>query len=117
MNTQKNKGGRPPLPKGVKKTKHYTVNLNPLEAVIVRSKAKEAGMTATEFIAKSALQITIKALATPEECELLRLVANFTNNTNQLAHCAHLIGYDEAAKMYSNTVRFYSELQHRIQTR
>ena len=117
MTDNKHKGGRPPLPKGVKKTKQYTVHLNPLEDLVVRANAKNAGLRVPELLAKSAQQVTIKALPMPDECELMRLVANFTNNTNQLAHAAHIMGYEDAAKMYSSTVRFYSQLLHQIQTR
>lgn len=117
MNTTRNKGGRPSLPKGMKKTKQYTVHLNPLEDAVVRANAKQAGLKVPELLAKSAQQVTIKALSTPEECELLRLVANFANNTNQLAHAANVMGYEDAARMYHATVQFFAQLLHRIQTR
>ena len=88
-----NKGGRPV--KGVTEKLKYriTVKMAPEDYYLLKSKAKSAGVSASEFIRGCVTQGRVKERLSKEHGDLIRKLCGMANNLNQLARKANAEGY------------------------
>lgn len=99
--TEKNKGGRPRVANiDKKKYKLPPVRLSTKNYVIVKSLAKQAGLSLTEYQRQKLLQGYVVERICPEQMDLYRQLAGIGNNQNQLAHQANTFGYSKDAALY-----------------
>lgn len=88
-----NKGGRPV--KGVTEKLKYriTVKMATEDYYLLKSKAKSAGVSASEFIRGCVTQGRVKERLSKEHGDLIRKLCGMANNLNQLARKANAEGY------------------------
>lgn len=88
-----NNGGRPI--KGVTEKLKYriTVKMATEDYYQLKSKAKSAGVSASEFIRGCITQGGVKERLSKEHCDLIRKLCGMANNLNQLARKANTEGY------------------------
>lgn len=90
---QASKGGRPV--KGVTEKLKYriTVKMATEDYYLLKSKAKSAGVSASEFIRGCITQGGVKERLSKEHSDLIRKLCGMANNLNQLARKANAEGY------------------------
>lgn len=88
-----NKGGRPV--KGVTEKLKYriTVKMATEDYYLLKSKAKSAGILASEFIRGCITKGGVKERLSKEHGDLIRKLCGMANNLNQLARKANAEGY------------------------
>ena len=88
-----NKGGRPV--KGVTEKLKYriTVKMATEDYYLLMSKAKSAGVSASEFIRGCITQGEVRERLSKEHGDLIRKLCGMANNLNQLARKANAEGY------------------------
>lgn len=88
-----NKGGRPV--KGVTKKLKYriTVKMATEDYYLLKSKAKSAGVSASEFVRGCITEGGVKEWLSKEHGDLIRKLCGMANNLNQLARKANAEGY------------------------
>lgn len=88
-----NKSGRPV--KGVTEKLKYriTVKMATEDYYLLKSKAKSAGVSASEFIRGCITQGGVKERLSKEHGDLIRKLCGMANNLNQLARKANAEGY------------------------
>lgn len=84
------KGGRPP--KKIKRSHIYMIRLTDLEQFSIATKAKDAGITISDFFRKSAQKARVVSRLSSEEAGYMRVLTGMANNLNQLTHLAHRSG-------------------------
>ncbi|TXK45372.1 MobC family plasmid mobilization relaxosome protein [Pontibacter qinzhouensis] len=87
---QRKKGGRPA--KSIKRSCTLVVRLTETERLLVRGKAREAGLSTSAWFRVAAKKATVVARLSPEEAAQLRMLSGLANNLNQLARLAHREG-------------------------
>lgn len=88
-----NKGGRPV--KGVTEKLKYciTVKMATEDYYLLKSKAKSAGVSASEFVRGCITEGGVKERLSKEHGDLIRKLCGMANNLNQLARKANAEGY------------------------
>lgn len=88
-----NKGGRPV--KGVTEKLRYriTVKMATEDYYLLKSKAKSAGVSASEFVRSCITEGGVKERLSKEHGDLIRKLCGMANNLNQLARKANAEGY------------------------
>lgn len=88
-----NKGGRPV--KGVTEKLKYriTVKMATEDYYLLKSKAKSAGVSVSEFIRGCITQGGVRERLSKEHSDLIRKLCGMANNLNQLARKANVEGY------------------------
>lgn len=99
MNTIK-KGGRPAKKLGEKRKYTVSVKLDTREYISLRTKAKSAGVSRSEFIRQSISGSMIRPRMTPELNDHIRKLSGMGNNLNQIARRANTEGYGNARGEY-----------------
>jgi hypothetical protein len=87
LSRPKNKGGRPKAK--IRRDQTLRIRINATELYLIKAKAREAGMRASTWIRQAAKAARIAPRWTPEQMELLRMMAGMANNLNQLAKQAN----------------------------
>lgn len=88
--SQRKKGGRPA--KRVKRSCIVVVRMTETERLLVKGKAREAGLRTSAWFRAAAKKTAVVARLSPEEAAQLRMLAGLANNLNQLARLAHREG-------------------------
>lgn len=90
---QTNKGGRPV--KGIAEKLKYriTVKMATEDYYLLKSKAKSAGVSASEFVRCCITEGGVKERLSKEHGDLIRKLCGMANNLNQLARKANAEGY------------------------
>jgi len=88
--TIKNKGGRPALK--IKRNTSINVRLTSLERILIEGKAKKAKLSATDWFRKAAKSAKVHPRITPEDMNVLHVLAGMANNLNQLTKLSHTYG-------------------------
>lgn len=88
-----NKGGRPV--KGVTEKLKYriTAKMATEDYYLLKSKAKSAGVSVSEFIRGCITQGGVRERLSKEHSDLIRKLCGMANNLNQLARKANVEGY------------------------
>ncbi|RYE89129.1 MAG: plasmid mobilization relaxosome protein MobC [Cytophagaceae bacterium] len=87
---KKPKGGRPK--KVVKRDAVLVVRLTQIERMLIAGRAREAGMSPSEWFRKSAKTARVMARFSAEDAAILRMLSGMANNLNQLTKLAHQEG-------------------------
>lgn len=87
------KGGRPVKGAAEKLKYRITVKMATEDYYLLRSKAKSAGVSASEFIRGCIKNGGVKERLTKEHGDLIRKLCGMANNLNQLARKANADGY------------------------
>lgn len=88
-----NKGGRPVKGAAEKLKYRITVKMATEDYYLLKSKAKSAGVSASEFIRGCIKNGGVKERLTKEHCDYIRKLCGMANNLNQLARKANAEGY------------------------
>lgn len=88
-----NKGGRPVKGAAEKLKYRITVKMATEDYYLLKSKAKSAGVSASEFIRGCIKNGGVKERLTKEHGDLIRKLCGMANNLNQLARKANADGY------------------------
>jgi hypothetical protein len=100
-NSNRNKGGRPM--KGATEKKKYIlppVRLSTTDYIVVKARAKQAGISLTEFQRQCILMGQVVERISAAHLDLYHKLAGIGNNQNQLAHQANTYGYERDAELY-----------------
>lgn len=87
------KGGRPVKGAAEKLKYRVTVKMATEDYYLLKSKAKSAGVSASEFIRSCIKNGGVKERLTKEHGDLIRKLCGMANNLNQLARKANAEGY------------------------
>lgn len=90
QSAKKPKGGRPE--KVIKKDATLVVRMTQTERMLIAGKAREAGMSPSEWFRKAAKAAKVIARFKPEDAAILRMLTGMANNLNQLTKLAHQEG-------------------------
>lgn len=88
-----NKGGRPVKNAAEKLKYRITVKMATADYYLLKSKAKSAGVSPSEFIRGCVRNGEVKERLTKEHCDHIRKLCGMANNLNQLARKANAEGY------------------------
>ena len=88
-----NKGGRPVKGAAEKLKYRITVKMATEDYYLLKSKAKSAGISASEFIRGCITKGGVKERLSKEHGDLIRKLCGMANNLNQLARKANAEGY------------------------
>lgn len=88
-----NKGGRPVKGAAEKLKYRITVKMATEDYYLLKSKAKSAGISASEFIRGCITKGGVKERLSKEHGDLIRKLCGMANNLNQLAKKANAEGY------------------------
>lgn len=99
MNTIKT-GGRPTKKLGEKRTYMVSLKLDTSEYYSLKTKAKSAGVSRSEYIRSCLKGSIIRPRLTPELNDYIRKLSGMGNNLNQIARKANAEGYTSARNEY-----------------
>jgi hypothetical protein len=106
MVENKNKGGRPKLGATEKKKCILPpVKLSIKDYFTVRARAKQAGISLTEFQRQCILMGQVVERVSAAHLDLYHKLAGIGNNQNQLAHQANTYGYERDAELYHENAK------------
>ena len=114
MNSLK-QGGRPT--KKLSEVKGYRANckMSTEDYYTLRAKAKEAGVSISEYIRLAISDSVIKQRVSPELLDIIRKLSGMANNLNQVARTANTYGYTDARKDYLLLAEKIDDLLNLIQ--
>lgn len=110
--TKKRLPGRPK--KTVSRSEILMVRFSPTEKSLVGQRAKNAGMTPSEWIRRAAKSAKIYPRFTAEETGWFKTLYGLANNLNQLTHLAHVAGLFSLAMKCQAILRQVEELLNNI---
>ena len=97
QNTERNnKGGRPPKSTTDKLKYRVTVKLATPDYYTLKSRARSAGISASEYLRECFRKGYVRQRLTAEHSDYIRKLCGMANNLNQLAHKANAGGFDTA---------------------
>ena len=114
IKTEYKKGGRPT--KGVAEKKKYriTVKLNTQDYYTLKGKAKNAGISMSEFVRKVLEEGNVIERLTVEQAGFIRKLCGMANNLNQLAHRANAEGFHAVAPFHKIIIGKIDEILNLI---
>ena len=104
---QKNKGGAPK--KRVKRELIIRIRMSATERYQIVDKAKAAGMRASTWIRASAKNAKIIPRLTADERRILWMLAELSNNLNQLTKLAHQLGLLRVVRQCEQVIKEVDE--------
>ena len=90
---RRNKGGRPVKGAAEKLKYRITVKMATEDYYLLKSKAKSAGVSASEFIRGCISEGSVRERLSKEHGDLIRKLCGMANNLNRLARKANAEGY------------------------
>ena len=93
---RRNKGGRPKKGAADKLKYRLTVKMATSDYYTLKGKARNAGVSAGEFLRSCMRDGQVKERLTPEHMGYIRQLCGMANNLNQLAHKANAVGFATA---------------------
>ena len=113
-NSEYNKVGRPA--KGVAEKKKYciTVKLTTEDYYTLKGKAKNTGVTMSEFVRKLLDKGNVIERLTVEQAGFIRKLCGMANNLNQLAHRANAEGFHAVAPFHKTIIGKIDEILNLI---
>ncbi|KAA6329537.1 hypothetical protein EZS27_021659 [termite gut metagenome] len=117
MNTirNKNKNGRPTKEAAEKKGYKVTLKMATEEYYSLKSKARLAGITRSEYIRNCIQSSVVKERLSSELMGQIRQLSGMANNVNQLARKANAAGYGEAHRNCMDTMKGLDDIIKRIE--
>jgi hypothetical protein len=103
----KNKGGAPK--KRVKRELIIRIRMSATERFQIEDKAKAAGMRASTWIRASAKSAKIIPRLTADERRILWMLAELSNNLNQLTKLAHQLGLLRVVRQCEQVIKEVDE--------
>lgn len=94
------KGGRPAKKISEKKGYRANVKMSTEEFYTLKAKAKETGVTLSEYIRLAVSGSVIRQRLSPETLDLIRKLCGMANNLNQIACKANAAGYNDVRLEY-----------------
>jgi len=111
----RNKGGRPRKGLAEKLKYRVVVKLRTEDYYNLKARAREAGISATEFARQAIVSGRVVARLTPEQVTNIRTLCGMGNNLNQIAKKANATGYVAARPEYLFLAQKIDELLNRLQ--
>ena len=93
IKSEYNKGGRPAKGAAEKKKYRITVKLTTEDYYTLKGKAKNAGISMSEFVRKVLAKGYIIERLNIEQADFIRKLCGMANNLNQLTHRANVEGF------------------------
>ena len=91
--TDRNRGRRPAKGLSEKRKYRITVNMATGEYYALKSKARKAGVSASEMVRQAVDGCVVRERLTTEQADFIRKLCGMANNLNQLAHKANAAGF------------------------
>ena len=107
----RNTNGRPAKEPAEKKGYKVTLKMATEEYFSLKAKAREAGISRSEYIRRCIQSSVVKQCLTPELMGYIRQLCGMANNVNQIAHKANAAGYETA---YSQNIAMNQRLDKLI---
>jgi hypothetical protein len=106
MKTMKNqnRNGRPTKSAAEKKGYKVSLKMATAEYYLLKSNARMAGVSLSEYIRSVVKKSEVKQRLLPEHLGYIRQLSGMANNINQIARKANAAGYLEACKEWGNKV-------------
>ena len=114
IRTEYKKGGRPTKGAAEKKKYRITVKLNTQDYYTLKGKAKNAGISMSEFVRKVLDKGNVIERLTVEQADFIRKLCGMANNLNQLAHRANAEGFHAVAPFHKNIIIKIDEILNLI---
>ena len=114
IKTEYKKGGRPTKGAAEKKKYRITVKLNTQDYYMLKGKAKNAGISMSEFVRKVLNKGHVIERLTIEQADFIRKLCGMANNLNQLAHRANVEGFHTIAPFHKIIISKIDEILNRI---
>ena len=89
ISKQRNKGGRPTLPKARRRSKSVTVKFSKIDYETLRVRCRKVNRRLAEYIREAALQSEIISPHTKADADVFRNLVGVANNLNQLTRLSH----------------------------
>ena len=110
----KNKGGAPK--KRVKRELIIRIRMSATERYQIGDKAKAAGMRASTWLRASAKSAKIIPRLTADERRILWMLAELSNNLNQLTKLAHQLGLLRVVRQCEQVIKKIDETFKKLKT-
>jgi len=107
VNLPKNKGGAPK--KRVRREVILRIRMTATDRFYINSKAKDAGMKASSWIRAAARNAKIVPRLTADERRILWMLAELSNNFNQLIKLAHQLGLLRVVRQCEQVIKEIDE--------
>ena len=114
IRTEYKKGGRPTKGAAEKKKYRITVKLNTQDYYTLKGKAKNAGISMSEFVRKVFEEGNVIERLTVEQAGFIRKLCGMANNLNQLAHRANAEGFHTIAPFHKIIISKIDEILNLI---
>jgi len=98
----KHKGGRPKA--SIKRESHAKIRLTATERMVYDKRAKDAGMSLSDFVRAAAKSARVIARLSVDDMKLMRMLTGLANNLNQLTRLAHRDGLLSVARKCSEVL-------------
>ena len=98
----RNPNGRPTKNAAEKKGYKVSLKMATEEYYSLKSKARAAGVSLSEYVRAAVKKSEIKQRLSAEHLAYIRQIAGMANNVNQIARKANAAGYAEAVKEFGN---------------
>ena len=109
-----NKGGRPTKDAAEKKKYRITVKLNTQDYYTLKGKAKNAGISMSEFVRKVLAKGYVIERLNIEQADFIRKLCGLANNLNQLTHRANADGFHVVAPFHKIIIGKIDEILNLI---
>ena len=114
IKTEYKKGGRPTKGAAEKKKYRITVKLNTQDYYTLKGKAKNAGISMSEFVRKVLEEGNVIERLTVEQAGFIRKLCGMASNLNQLAHRANAEGFHVIAPFHKTIIGKIDEILNLI---
>ena len=114
IKTEYKKGGRPTKGAAEKKKYRITVKLTTEDYYTLKGKAKNAGISMSEFVRKVLEKGNVIERLTIEQADFIRKLCGMANNLNQLAHRANAEGFHSIAPFHKTIIGNIDEILNLI---
>jgi len=109
-----NRNGRPTKSAAEKKGYKVSLKMATEEYYSLKSKARLAGITLSEYIRNVIQKSEVKQRLSPEHLGYVRQLSGMANNINQIAKKANAAGYSEVVAECRNTMNCLDNIAKRI---
>ena len=109
-----NKNGRPTKGNAEKKSYKISLKMATQEYISLKSKARLAGITLSEYVRQAIEKSEVKQRLSPEHLGHIRQLSGMANNINQIARKANATGFTEVYGELQNTTVQLDNIVKRI---